>query len=271
MERGNSDGVFQYLIDRAAFLDRVELSIWGTRRRRAIKHVSLMPTFAIGGPKSFYARAANGFCRATGNTFQLRYGVMRWFRRVPPYRLILYSNATPLSYAQVELIVKALVRGGFRAQVSKIELTFDLSETSVGFFIRHAQTRARRTRRLRDEFGRRTFYVGGARSQWQLRVYDKADLVTRFEFIFRRAFLRRIGIRYPHELVFLRRANLRRLVWLWEVDRSQLPRAVQASAGSLTVRQLWAATKDYGPARSEWFRPCPIEKQLQRMQGRLVW
>jgi hypothetical protein len=169
---------------------------------------------------------------------------------------------------------------GFRVQVSKVEVTFDLSETSVEFFIRHVQTRAR-TRVLRDDSGRRTFYVGRPSSQWQLRVYEKAEFLTSFEFIFRLEFLRKIGIRYPHELILLRRVNLSRLVSLREVDRSKLPKgsaedfraraAVRAMSGSLTTKQFWAATKDYGIKRNDWFRPCPIEKRLQRMQDRLVW
>jgi site-specific recombinase XerD len=134
---------------------------------------------------------------------------------------------------------------------------------------------------LVTDSGRRTFYVGRPRSQWQLRVYDKTELLTRFEFIFRLEFLRKIGIRYPHELILLRRVNLSRLVSLREVDRSKLPKgsaedfraraAVRAMSGSLTTRQFWAATKDYGIKRNDWFRPCPIEKRLQRMQDRLVW
>jgi hypothetical protein len=230
----DNDGVFGHTTDRAAFIDRVDLGIWGKRRTWPLPWmVTIDRNFPIGGPKSMYARCVDGFCPVTGNPFQEKYGVMRWPDRVPERRLTLRSQRTPLSGAQVELVSRSLMRKGFRSQVSQAEMTFDFTGTSIGFIKRHLLTTARRFQSYRDELGRETYYVGGFKSPWQVRIYQKRDDVVRFEFIFRREFLRNKGISRPHELVLLRKIDLNRLVWLREKG------ALEAKLRRLQRRLMW--------------------------------
>jgi hypothetical protein len=210
-----------------------------------------------------------------GNGFQERYGVVRWRKRVPPIRVILYSNESPLSYAQVQLVLDALVRRGYRAKVSKVELTFDVSGSTVLFFQRHFLTTARKIQLRRNERGE-TLYVGGPRSPWQLRVYDKAEGLVRFEFILRIAFLRKYGICYPHEIVRLRKVNLRKVVRLRKIDTSTLSnqgldRAIAAWAKNSSARALFLTLKRKRIARPDLFVPCQMERRLRQMQRRLIW
>jgi len=210
---------------------------------------------------------------------------MKPFGKVPPYRLVLYSDQTPLSCAQVVLVLTSLMRLGFRVQVSRLELTFDLTGTSVEFFIRNALTTARQRRILRDECGRRTLYLGGPRSHWQLCAYVKTDSVTRFEFRLRLSALRKLGIRQPHQIVFLRQADLLgQLVSIREVNEAKLPgtddgddltsaraRVIRKWAKDFSSSRFYASTKQCEVFQTEWLRPCQIERKLRHMQDRLVW
>jgi hypothetical protein len=172
---------------------------------------------------------------------------------------------------------------GFRTKVSQVEMTMDLTEASVDFFKMRLQSTARRYRTLRDIEGWKTFYVGGSRSPWQVRIYQKQDAVVRFEFIFRIPFLRKYGIRRPDELLLLRKIDLSRLVWLREIDRSKLEigdgerlenfqkRALQSLSQQLSASQFSRALRDCGIARRDLFVTCPLELKLRRLQSRLVW
>ncbi len=282
---GNGNvGVFPHTTGKAAFVDRIEMNIWGIRRSQPKRSVSLTRTFSIASAKSVYSQATYGLCSTTGNRFQLRYGVMRWRNTASPFRLICYSDGIPTSYAEVMLVVLALFREGARVMVSRMELTFDLLGTSVDFLKRRVTGPARRVRVLKDESEWRTLYVGSQHSDWQLRVYDKTRKVTRFELILRRGALRKLGIERPHEVVFLRQANLGKLVLLREVDQSALPneedwedpdnyqaRVMHKFARDLTAKEFVAAAKACPLWRNGWLQPCAMEKRLRRMQDRLVW
>jgi hypothetical protein len=274
-----SDGIFEYMTDRIAFIDRVDLSVWGRRRQKPKASISILEGFSIGGPGRIYAYSAHGICHATRNRFEHRYGVLRWPRTVPPSRLILYSNGTPLSYAHVEWVLDGLMRRGCRTCLSRVELTFDVSEPSVEFFSKHAVTAARKVMSLANDRGN-SFYAGTRRSAWQLVIYDKAPVV-RCEFILRRQFLRVIGIDRPHQLVRLRTLDLRRLVRIQEVDPERLAlinhhsgyvqRVIRSWGERLSSRDFLRALRACGRRPDEWLRPCAVEGKLRRMQRRLVW
>lgn len=273
------DGIFKYLTDRIAFIDRVDLSVWGRRRKKPKASISILEGFSIGGPGRIYAYSAHGICHATRNRFEHRYGVLRWPRTVPPSRLILYSNGTPLSCAHVEWVLDGLMRRGWRTCLSRVEITFDLSEPSVEFFRRHASTAARKLTWLANDRGN-SFYCGTRNSAWQLIVYDKQPVV-RCEFILRRQFLRSIGINLPHEIVRLRTLDLRRLVRIQEVDPQKLALSSHPSGYVQRVIRSWAerlSSRDFiegmrasGRRPNNWLRPCAVEAKLRRMQRRLIW
>lgn len=169
-----------------------------------------------------------------------------------------------------------------RASVCSVELTFDLTGTTVAFFTRHLYTTAKTFNLVTDARGHQTFYVGCARSPWQLRIYDKTADVVRFEFVFRRAFLRRHSIERPCELLLLRTIDLGRMVRLLRLDRRRI-REIESEIGDYQRRALctlarWSTTKQFsallkerGIRRPDFFTPCALERKLRLMQRRLIW
>ena len=136
-------------------------------------------------------------------------------------RLVLRSERTPVTINDAIAIMNALCRKGWRADVAQVELTFDLTEVSIGLFWRGIMTRARRFVVWRNEDGQEAL-SGGRTSPWQLRVYQKTEDVTRFEFILRRQFLRRLLIRRIQDLERLRTMDIGFLVRLCEVKPGAL-------------------------------------------------
>ena len=274
-----TDGIFEYMTDRIAFVDRVDLSVWGRRRKKPKASISILEGFSIGGPGRIYAYSAHGVCHATRNRFEHRYGVLRWPQTVPPSRVILYSNGTPLSYANVECVLDALLRRGWRTRLSRVELTFDLSEPSVRFFRRHVVTPARKLTFLTNDRGD-SFYAGTRKSDWQLVVYDK-EPVVRCEFILRRGFLRGVGVNFPHQIVQLRTMDLRRMARVREFKSSDMASTRHVLGYALGVIRSWAerfSTREFamalrgsGRSAEDWLRPCLVEAKLRHMQRRLMW
>ena len=273
------NGVFSHLVDRAAFIDRAEFGLWGVRRQRMLPALRTRPSIPIGGPNRIYARSIRGVCQVTGNPFEFRYGRLKPWPRVPPFRLVLHSNRVPLTGTQVDLVAGALLRGGFRAIVARVEVTFDLTEASMSYFRRHVFTRARRIRVLRDRSGRETLYAGGPTSSWQLCVYQKTDSIVRAEFRFRRQFLREQAIERAQNLLRLRRFNLWNLVWLREYQADALNSATVHAPELLSEKpQNWPLRTvttflrwRAGINRDSLLRPSKCERLLRRMQRNLIW
>jgi hypothetical protein len=273
------DGIFAHLVDRMTFIDRVDLSVWGTRRKVPKSTVSILQHFPIAGPGRLYGHSNHGICQATRNTFEQRFGVLRWPRRVPPLRFIFYSNGTPLTCANVDLVLDAMMRRGYRTCLSRVELTFDLSKPSFDFFRARVVTAARKLT-FRSNARGRFFSAGTRNSPWQLVVYEKPPVV-RFELILRRQFLRNMGINLPHEIVWLRTLGLRRLVRVQEpesptlAEDSNMPahvlRTIRSWAKRFPTRQFTRALRGCGRRPDDWLMPCPVERKIRRMQGRLVW
>src|SRR5690349_12394270 len=84
------DGV----VDKHAFADTVIISIWGKVRHPRVK------TIPIGSPKSTYARQLKGVTD-DDNPFTLNYGRRRQFKSMPHARLILQSEAGPLTKNEI--------------------------------------------------------------------------------------------------------------------------------------------------------------------------
>ena len=163
---------FDYLLDEAAFIDRVVLNRWGIKRSNAHPPV-WEGTLAIGGAGRMYSRSLHTHCLVSRNPVELRYGNFSGLPNLAPFRLILRSESTPLSLAQVMLVGERFFRQGFHAEVSLVEVTFDTSQFSIPYFSNRIVTRARSRQCFADELGRRTQYVGRTRSPWQLRIYQR--------------------------------------------------------------------------------------------------
>lgn len=274
-------GVFDRTVDRRAFIDKVVLSILGERRQfpTLVRNRINRP---IGGQDRNYARSERGVLPGNRNPYELQYGVMRLRGVLPSLILVLRSESRPLTTAGINAAVKALCNDGWVATVSQVELTFDLSDVSVGWLRKRIFTRARKFRRLRDSQGRRTFYLGSRISPWQVRIYEKTDEVVRLEFILRRPFLRKIGVNGTQDLVKLRDLNLRALLRIRRMNRpvwedfvatleEPYERAFRSWLRWMTLSGFAARAKEYG-----WTFPpdvivlSKIDRRIQEMQQRLV-
>ena len=128
-------GVFDRTVDRRAFFDKVVLSVWG-ERRPSPKGILRGINRPIGGQNRNYARSARGVLVASGNPFELRYGLMRLRGVIPPLTLALRSEKKPLVATDVSAALESLCAEGYRATVAQVELTFDRPEyPSSGYVI----------------------------------------------------------------------------------------------------------------------------------------
>lgn len=281
---GNGSGVFPKVVNHCAFFDRVRIGIWGRKRPSPGDAVSNSENEAIGGEGSYYGRVERGVLTATGNPYELKYAVMRLRGIIPPVMLTLRSDRTPLTMANVLAAINALCEKGWEAKISEVELTFDLTGTSVEFLRKSTFTPARKFPHCEDEYGRRTQYFGTRNSPWQLKVYDKNAGVVRLEFTFRRDFFRKHGWDAPADLQRLRNLDLEPLVRLCELNRGGLKRLenrifedyirrIPASwAQGLPLREFLRAVKrDFAAQPETLLVRSPLERKLRNMQRRLIW
>jgi hypothetical protein len=280
-ESKKARGVFPNIVDRRAFFDKIVLSVWG-KKRDLPENIRKIVNLPIGGADRNYARAERGVLTTSGNPYEMRYGPMRLQSTLPPIMLTLRSERRPTTVRSTVVAIESLCEEVSKATVSQVELTFDLSGVSVEWLRNRVFTRARRFRRLRDQDGRRTLYIGGRQTPWQVRIYDKASDVVRLEFILRRQFLRRLGINNPADLRRLRDANLTRLIRIRRLNRP----ALREFAGNLnwirrrvlgdwirdfTLREFATSAQECGwKLPPELLPRSVIDRRLENMLGRLV-
>jgi hypothetical protein len=248
--------------------------------------VSITGNLAIGGKGSLFSRALHGTCKFSGNQFQVQYGSLRPFNRVPPFRLTLYSTKTSLTAGQVIGVVRSLFRPIQHAYVAELELTFDLSPDSQISCDREIFSCARRFLKLKDERGHRTFYAGARTSSWQFKQYKKPierPIVSRFEFTFRRSFLRKHRISAPHHVQRLSQFDLAGLVRFRSISETALRAALSDMDDDCRKRDLldWPPRKplrdlarilrSLGIDPEPLFHDCAVEKRIRRMQERLIF
>ena len=277
------NGIFKRLANQSAFIDRVVLSIRGRRREREPSTVELGENRPIGGSKRMYARQIPGTCRLSGNPFDLKYGPLNPYPNVPPFRLSVRSDTIPLSGAQVSNIVTGLFRSGSRSQVSLVEFTFDVTESSPAFFREHLLTTAHGVYEVGEE-GSKTLYAGGPRSLWQLRIYQKTDSLMRVEFILRRGYLQAHGIQRIDNLLRLRNLDVWAAASFPEFNEERLASVLktmpmcwgknilQQEPRRRTLRFLagvlrWRCGVDPTPL----LRHSEVDLLLRRMQRNMLW
>ena len=197
-------GVFAHLVDERAFVDRIRIGLDGMRRKRPPAQITVGDSFAIGGPDRPYARALNGLCPRTGNPFQVRYGANPGFPNLHGQILDLRSGELPLTLQDCKEVAGSLLRAGYRSQITYLELTCDLSGTSVAHLRDHFVARATYFRELRDSLGFMTVYIGSPKSPWQLKIYDKLNAIVRVEFALRPHSLRGLCVEEPDDVSELR-------------------------------------------------------------------
>jgi hypothetical protein len=275
-------GVFPHLVNSAAFVDRIEIAVWGRRRARALDHIAQGKNRAIGGSGKAYARCIPGRNIPTGNQMQFKYGVMLPYRNVSPFVVILWAGRLPVTCADAMLVMDAFLRQGCRARVSRLELTFDTKGILLDRFTSELCTRARIVGEIEGEYST-TLYAGGVHSPWQLKIYRKTHDVVRVEFTLRSAFLRKHGIVKPEEISLLRKIRLWDQISFREVDQSrgdELPPRIKNPWGwlrhglppdlppSMVLETLREARV---PKPERWVVRSDRERLLCKMQKSLIW
>jgi len=231
-----------------------------------------------------YARAQHGKNRLTGNPFELKYGKLRNWEHVAPFRLVVRSEGLPLSGAQVRIILGNLFRKGYRCQVSQVELTFDISQYSLAFLRRQLLSHARSLTALQDRHKRNTLYVGTVRSPWQLRMYQKTDACVRVEFVLRPAFLRKHSFGSIESLVGLRKLDIADMAQFREFREGRLMPILKRtrnfwgkelllqSPSRWPLQVLVSVLRYRGRMNPEIFLRCSSTQHLlYRMLSNLVW
>jgi len=276
------NGVFEDLIERRAFFDRVEVSVTDFDAQSKIRHGRVLKNQGCKGPRGFYARCALGTLDGSQNPFKLLYGKASRFRNVPDARLTFHSERVPLTASQLLSVIHDVSRAPSRCRVTYAEMTFDLRH--VTFDETRLQLFSPATRRLQlsDDAGRRTLYIGGPRSDRQIRVYEKTKCLLRIEIIFRRACLKRMGIASPHELLCLSSLDLSPILSFRILDQEIFSNFIRES----WRRRLWLCDpeglRSYQSITVELARELDVDcnhmlkdsilnSLMAEMRGRLLW
>lgn len=115
---------------------------------------------------------------------------------MPAARLTLHSERSPLTAAEVFLVVADIAGDIDASRVTRVELTFDLHRYQADLAKAIFSIAQKRTQ-LTDERGWRTNYVGGPKSEREICIYKKTSDVARVELVLRRRSLLRRGITFP--------------------------------------------------------------------------
>jgi hypothetical protein len=281
-ENTTVSGVFEGLINNAAFVDKLVLGMRGKLRKRLPKTIRKTGNPAIGGPGRPYARSLHGIYTPTGNPFEMKYGANRFYPNLFDAKLILRSEGTAISYMEVREILGCLFRKGQRHIPQGIEFTSDVS-VPFRFFENHILTRARSVRTLTDGRGRKTVYAGAPGARWMLRIYQKTRMTTRVEFVLRHSFLVKAGINDLAGLGALRDVQWNRLLRFPSVCQRALEDLV---VGKVTGKQLriileWPERRpiamlldilrDYGLPGDQILRASAVEEMVWKMQKSFTW
>jgi len=275
-------GVFQHVVNSAAFFDVVALNLWGKRRTTLLDHVSTEKSRAIGGYGRAYGRCAPGRNRRTNNPMQFKYGRQLPYQNISPYFLILRAGRLPVTWADATLVIDAFLQQGWRARISWVELTFDTEGVPFDRFAWELCTTARNVREFDGECGT-TVYVGGSNSSWRFKLYQKTDDVVRSEFTLHGRFLRKHGITKPQELSLLRKAPLWSRVSFREVDQTHgysLPARIRDAwtwlghglpPNDLPPSCVLKTLRAVHVNAEQFVVRSPRENLLRRMQRNLIW
>jgi hypothetical protein len=281
----SDSGVFPYVVNRKSFADKVIISVWSERRKVPLGDVVAKPTRPIGGPPGrIYARSMPLVFPATGNEGELKYGKLKPWGCIPDCQLVLRSVRKPLDRAEVKRALAALFVRKCQTSISQVEMTFDTAGASIRSLENSAFTRANKFLLLRDPVGSETLYIGGPRSKWQLRVYQKTPEIVRIEFILRRQKLRDQGIVTFEDVSLLRGLDTRRMASFLNLGKTELAKAMKfvPSGWQKTVNLNWVHRRplqllvqslrrderiDLGPLLSD----SKVQLTIERMRLGFIW
>jgi hypothetical protein len=220
--------VFSELIGKRAHIDRLTVSVWG-KLKKNIKDVRVRP-LAKG---QFYSALMVGKT-LHGNPFTYKFGRLTGFANVPPGRLDVRSDATPLTLNEVDSLTRRLFQRADRIQLSRVELTFDLAAPFI-VLAHHLFSKTRR-RRYIDNGSGRTQYLGSPNSPLQVKLYEKSLFITRLEVTLRRSALKKLGLIQPKDIAILKSVDFSRQYSFREVDAANVPAYFNGAAKATILR-----------------------------------
>jgi hypothetical protein len=272
--------VFSYLVDQAAFVDTISLSVDSDQKPR-LNEITDQESVGILSRHSNYSRKVTGRWKVTENPVTILYGKVNRFSSVPPCRLTVRSESLPVTGAQVNKLAESIFTTASDVRVSRVELTFDVSNCSFSQVLQSAVYRAIHTEERTDRRGRQTFYVGSPRSLWFACVYEKKEGVLRIEFRLRRGFLSAYGLNHPDDLVALRTLRLSKLISLREFSNSRIMAATQSwpspardwcqRSGTRPLWLLHRVVSSNGLDANRLLPKSTSQRQLESMLRQLVW
>jgi hypothetical protein len=279
-----SEKVFPYLLNKAAFIDTIWMSVW-TEGKPTTTQLLDFRNDPILTAKSFYARCLSGKSSLTGNPVQIFYGKVSRFPRVPPCRVRMRSEEVPLTGAQVNETMRLTFPDATEIKPALVELTFDLTKVSVSYLHQHMIHGALQWYEWTDRFGRtRTVYIGAPTSPWQIRIYKKTERVVRLEMILRRNLLPDNGILQPDNVVTLRSLKLQPMFSLRKFSRPRVAAATMVwndpywqdvacnweRSGS-PLQRLCRMLVGRGDKTGRLFPLARLQNTLETMQRNLIW
>jgi hypothetical protein len=283
--RQPSSRVFSLVVDKAAFIDKIVLSIDGELKPNFNAEFQDPKSHGVSTPDSLYSRLVSGKFWPSGNPVDLLYGRKKRFANVPTQRITINSERIPITAAQVMLLVKRLTVESPQIRVSSLEFTFDVTGATIDYVLPHIIHRARSGVRVLSDGKSMTVYVGSPRSAWEVCIYPKPySPVLRFEFRLRRPFLSRHGIIQPEDVLLLRKLK----VWdLFSVRRfsagnaARITRTWGNAVGKELIRtwgyyrrpllSLPKVLKHYGVHPHQVLRRTSLQRKLEAMQKRFLW
>jgi hypothetical protein len=277
-------GVFEYLIGKRAFIDRIDLSLKKRVSLEKLAYFRVTGRKACLGPKSRYSQHVWGHSSLSGNPIHLWYGKASPFPNVPLARLTMHSERTPLTAAEILLVVTELTGDVRAVRVTCLELTFDLHHDQAAL-AKAIFSIAQKRKELTDDRGWHTNYVGGPDSERQIRIYQKTDDVVRVEVVLRLGSLKRLGITCPEQILLLRLVDFSRFMSFRDFDAVKFQRKVNRRVAPLWRRRIWheylvrlsaqEQTKEfengYDVPSDTFTGPSAINSEIKKMQSRLTW
>ncbi len=284
MSRKPNSRIFPRLVNKAAFVDKIVLSVDG-KLKSDFEYELLDPkNHGILRPGMLYCRSVSGIFELTGNPAVVRYGKAKKFKNVPAVQVVMQSEAIPVTAAQVMFLVKRLTSDPPPITVSQLELTLDVTGTTIDYILQHLIQRARGDVRVLSDGKRRTIYVGSPRSKWEVRIYQKRRSVLRLEFILRRPFLSKHGINQPEDVLLLRKVRIWDLLSIRRFSASSATRVTKTWRDAFwrDVVMTWGRygrelsgitgfLRGYGVHPHRVLRRTRLQRRLEAMQRRLVW
>ena len=108
--RKPSSRVFPWLVDKAAFVDKIVLSVNGKLKADFEYELIDAESKGILRPGTLYCRSVSGVFGLTDDPVVIRYGKAKKFTNVPAVQIVMQSEAVPVTAAQAMLLVKKLTQ-----------------------------------------------------------------------------------------------------------------------------------------------------------------